>query len=437
MLKFAAAFVAIILLTSGVNAQSQSPSITRMGNGLTVILLEDHAAELVGIDVYVRAGSRYETTKNNGVSHFIEHLLFVATQDRQAGEMDREMESLGATLDAHTTNDCAHYSTTVSSRYLAKALDVFADAINNSAFREEDIANERMVLLDEIARKDNNPLLVCRDLLAKKLFGDHPYALPIEGTRDTVKSIKREDILDYYHRLYVPSNMAIVLVGDFDKQTALSQIGRLFQGKAMASVSEMAKPLIPKLTKQSVTSIKAAFEGNCLGIGFAGPAGSEYEDVCATDVILTYLGRGFHNWLIDELKTKQALIWDGTADFITRPDPGILTIIVACDKATIGKAKDAIFAKMTALKTEGINQADLDRAKRSLLGQTAFSGETVGGRANMYGFYFAVSDPTFAAKYTDCVQSVTNDTIKEVARKYLDPNTAVVVTIGPDQEDSK
>src|SRR5450759_935401 len=167
-----------------------------MGNGLTVILQEDHAAELVGIDVWVKAGSRFETTKNNGVSHLIEHLLFGATQKRQAGDMDREMESLGATLDAHTSFDFAHFSTTVSSRYLLKALDVFSDAVNDSQFRQADIDRERMVILDEITRKTANPTSVCHDLLAKQLYGDHPYSLPIEGTWNSVRQITRDEVLD-------------------------------------------------------------------------------------------------------------------------------------------------------------------------------------------------------------------------------------------------
>lgn len=438
LLRLATVFVIIILLASELIAQPVSPpSIVRMGNGLTLILQEDHAAELVGIDVFVKAGSRYETAKNNGVSHFIEHLLFGATQKRQAGDMDREMESLGATLDAHTTNDCAHFSTTVSSRYLPKALDVFADAINNSAFRNEDISGERMIILDEIARKANNPFGVCRDLLAKKLYGEHPYGLPIEGAPDIIKTITRDDILDYYHRLYVPSNIAIVLVGDFDKQSAISQIGRLFQGQASATVTESARPTIPKLTQQSALSVKASFRVNCIAIGFVGPPGSEYDEVCATDVLISYLGQGYGSWLSDELKTKQAIVIDGTVDFVTEHDPGLISIIVACDKANVEKAKSAIFAKIAALKTEGINQADIDRAKRSLLGEAAFSGETVGGRAHLYGFYFSASDPMFATKYTACVQSVTNDTIMAVARKYFDFNSAAVVMLGPDQEVSK
>lgn len=436
MHKIAIASVMLLLVISAASCQPLSPAITRMGNGLTVVLQEDHSAELVGIDVWVKAGSRFETPKNSGVAHFIEHLLFGTTQKRKSGDMDREMESLGATLDAHTTSDYAHFSTTVSSRYLNKALDVFADAVNNSLFREEDIAQERSVILDEIARKQTDPAAVCRDLLAKNIYSDSPYSLPFEGTRESVTAITRDDILDFYHKYYVPSNMAIVLVGDFDKLNAVSEVGRLFQGVASAAPAD--KTSTPsKLAKQVTITAKASYESNYLGIGFLGPPASEFGDVCATDVLLTYLGIGYGSWLSGELKTKLAIVGDGTADFVTQHGPGLISIIVSAPSANITKAKDAIFAKIESIKTQGLSQVDIDRAKRSLLGQAAFQDETVGGLASTIGFYFAVSDAEFAGKYAASVQSVTGDDIQRVARKYLDPNAAAVVTIGPDQEGSK
>lgn len=427
----------LLLVVSVAIAGPIEPSITRMGNGLTVILLEDHSAELVGVDVWVRAGSRFETAKNSGVSHFIEHLLFGATNKRKPGDMDREMESLGATLDAHTTSDYAHFNTTVSSRYLVKALDVFADAMHSSLFREEDIKKERLVILDEIARKQTKPMSVCRDMLAKSLYGEHAYALPWEGTRETVNSITRDEILAYFHAYYVPSNMAVVLVGDFDKQSAITEIGRAFQGLQGPAPTDKASGDIPRPTKQITVSAKAPYDSSYLAIGYLGPPGADYQDVCATDVLLTYLGVGYRSWLSDELKTKLGLAGDGSADFVTEHGPGLISIIVPASSANLSRARDAILAKIESIKTGGISDADLSRAKRSLLGQAAFQKETVGGLANTLGFYFAVSDPSFAGKYTECVQSVSGDDIKRVAGKYLDPGAAVIAMIGPDQEVSK
>lgn len=425
----------IFLLGSSAISQPASPSVTKMGNGLTVILQEDHVTDLVGVDVWVKAGSGYETAQNSGVSHFIEHLLFGTTKKRQPGDMDREMESVGATLDAHTNRDYVHFSTTVSSRYLPKALDIFADAVMNSQFREADIERERPVILDEIAKKLNNPTKICQDLLAKELYGPHPYALPIEGTPQSVKNMSRQDILDYYHRYYVPSNIAVVLVGDIDSQTAISEIGKAFQDLTGSQPALTARPEIPVHTTQLNKPIKIPFERGYLAIGFIGPKGSDFEGVCATDVLLTYLGLGYRSWMADELRRKLGLAQEATADFLTERDPGVISIVAATTTANLSKARGAIFAKLATLTSAGLTPGEIELAKRSLLGQAAFQGETFGGRASTYGFYFAASDPGFAARYVDCVQSVTNDSIMRVAKKYLNPDTAVVLTVGPDQGD--
>lgn len=417
-------------------AQSNIPSITKMGNGLTVILQEDHAADLIGIDIWVKAGSANETPQNNGVSHFIEHLLFSSTVKRKPGDMDREMESLGATLDARTSNDWAHFSTTISSRYLSKALDIFADAVNGSQFLDSDIDRERMVILDEIASKENDPRKVCRDLLAKEIYNDHPYALPVEGNLDAVKNIKRQDILDYVKKYYVPGNMAIVLVGDFDKQAAISEIGRLFQGGS-SKPPELPSPAVKPISAQVNKSIKLPFDQTYIAIGFLGPSGNNYDDVCATDVLFTYIGFGYHSWMNNTLKEKLALVNNASADFLTHRQQAVISIIASASSANISKVQGAIFAKLATLRTDGITQTDLDFAKRSLLGQFAFQNETFGGRADSYGFYYAVSDPAFASKYIDSVQAVTRESILRVAQKYLDPNSAVILIVGPDQGGSQ
>lgn len=422
--------IPLCLLAVCCAAETGSLSITRMGNGLTVILEEDHATDLVGVDVWVKAGSGSETIANNGVSHLIEHLVFGATAKREPGDMDLEMESLGATLDAHTSRDWSHFNTTVSSRYLPKALDVLADAVTGAAFREEDLGRERLIILDEIAKKEANPIAVCKDYLAKELYGKHPYSLPIEGTRESLIKITRQDILDHYHKFYVPSNIAIVLVGDIDAQRAVAEIGRAFQGFPSAPLPEVKPEEIAPPAKQITKAIKGHFKLNYLAIGFLGPKGADYEDVCATDVMLTYLGFGYRSWMEDELQKRMGLAVDVSADFLTQKEQGMISLIAAATDSNIDKARGAIFARIASLGSEGIPENDIALAKRSLLGQFAFQKETYGGRANSIGFYYAAFEPEFDTKYITCVQAVMNKDIIRAARRYLDPDRAVVLTVG-------
>lgn len=430
-----ASALTLILCSAGIS-QPAAPTITKMDNGLTVIVQEDHATELVGVDVWVKAGTINETKENNGISHFIEHLVFSMTDRRLPGDMDLEMESLGATLNAHTSRDWAHFSTTVSSRYLPKALDILSDAVSSAQFRETDIEQEKLVILDEIAKAKTDPMSFCRDKLARELYGSHPYSMPVEGINDTVKKITRDQILDYYHRLYVPANMAVVLVGDIDPGAALSEVGKVFQGmrKGDAVKGAVVAPVPP--AKQVVESEKESYSKNYLSIGFLGPQGADYKEVCATDILLTAVGFGYNSWTKEELE-KKGLASDVSVEFLTQKDAGLISIVAGTTPDNTVKVRDAIFAKLAEIRTSGLDEMSLALAKRSLLGQFAFQNETVGGLAATYGFYFAVSGPEFASKYVDYVSSVTNDDVKNAALKYLDPDKAVILTVGSGVEVSK
>ncbi len=427
----------LVVVASALCAQPESPSIIKMGNGLTLILREDHTTELIGVDVWVRAGSANETAKNNGVSHFIEHLVFGATATRAPGDMDLEMESIGATLDARTSKDWAHFSTTVSSRYLPKALDVLADALTGAQFRQQDVERERLIILDEISKKRTDPMRVCKDYVASELYGSHPYGLPVEGTPESVKAITRQMILDYYHKYYVPKNVAVVLVGDIDAQKATAEVGKAFQGLSNAPEPAFGAGEVTAVAQATNKTIKAPVTKTYLAIGFHGPPGDEYQDVCATDALLSYLGFGYRSWMEEELKGKMGLATAVSADFLTQKRPGAISLIAETSNANVDKVKGALFAKIAAVGQAGIDDVSLAGAKRSLLGQYAFENETFGGMANSYGFYFAVSDPAFAAKYVSCVQSITNQDIIRVAQKYLDPAKAVVLVITPEQGESQ
>jgi zinc protease len=166
-----------------------------LGNGLKVVVLEDRSIDLVAVDVWVRAGTINETEENNGVSHFIEHLLFKRTAKRGPGEVDKQIESLGATLDAITSRDWAHYRTVVARRYLPTAVEILADVMMRPEFDPHDIERERRVILDEIARRDSDQLQVALNSLYEAAFKEHPYRFTEEGTPDNVKKLSRQQIL--------------------------------------------------------------------------------------------------------------------------------------------------------------------------------------------------------------------------------------------------
>lgn len=428
----------LLVFSASSSGFSQIPpcQVTKMGNGLTVILAEDHTTQLTSVDVWVKAGTAYETSENNGVSHFVEHLAFSATAKYPPGEMDLEIESLGATLDARTSRDWARYGTTVMSSYLPKALELLAEAIIRPRFRDIDVEQERLVILDEIAKKQTDPFKVCRDYLAAALFNGHPYGLPLEGSADSVRKISRDAILEYHRRNYVPERTAVVIAGDLDPQAAISAVGKAFEGYSTsgASRAEIPEPVFPET--QQVRNYPAPYKLDYLGIAFPGPPAANHTDVCAVDLILTHLGSGHRSWITEELRDRQRLVEHGFADYLTQARAGMVCVLASTPAGRTADAKEAVLSKIASMRKEGISADALSLAKRSLLGQYAFQNETVAGIAQSYGFYHSISDARFAREYTDCVQAVSNDDIVNAARKYLNPQSAVIVTLQSDGKES-
>jgi len=431
-------FIALILLlciaatAAAADMFGGAPVTTAtMGNGLKVIVLEDHSADLVAIDVWVKAGIFNETPENNGVSHFIEHVLFKRTARRGLGEADRAIESVGATLGAATSRDWAHFHTVVARRFLSTAMDVLADVITHPAFDSDDIERERRVILDEIARRDSDYIQVALNTLYAAAYTKHPYGMLEEGTAENVKKLTRQDILDYYSTYYVPNNMTVVVVGDIDPATAIAAVGEAFQG---FKKKDVPKPkAVPEGPPDSVVrrKVNANISFSHVVIGFRAPSVYTEPDVYAADVLLTYLGLGYRSWLATELKEKQGLAVQTMADFLTCQHPSVISIYLAVKPENVEKAEQLVMAKIKEMREQPISQEELARAKRSLEGSYAFQNETFSGRANTLGFYESIRDYKFATNYIANVRAVTAKDVQDVVRKYLDPDRAIIVEVGP------
>ncbi len=418
----------LVLFSSHTTALGNELTISELENGLTVIHEHDDSIPLVAIDIWLRAGSGHETISTNGVSHFIEHLVFARTNKYAPGEMDIEIETLGATLDARTSKDWVHYSTTVRKEHYNKAISILSEILTNARFDEEDIKNERYVIMDELAKKFSDPMRVSRDILATKLYGDHPYSFPIEGSPSAISKITRDDILDYYKSRYIPSNTALVVVGDIDNTSVIESTSGLFSDRASAEQLSQI-PVVKAPANIEKTTIKKAFPlFDYVATGYLAPAADNQKDVCAVDLLLTHLGLGYYSWLKSEL-IANGLAQDASTGFLTQRESGLISIVAKTAPGDTLPALDAITSKISSIKTDGISVEDLQLAKRSLLGDYAFQRETLIGRATSYGFIWATSGTQEIGKYMQCVNSISVQDIKEAAKTYLAEDMRAQVTL--------
>jgi len=189
---------------------------TTLPNGLRIITERMAHVRSVSLGLWIRSGSRRETGPENGISHFIEHMVFKGTKHRSAEEIARSVDSIGGGLDAFTAKEMVSYNTKVLDEHLPIAFDVLADMVRNPLFREEDIEKEKGVILEELKMEVDNPEYLLHDIFSSNFYKDHPLGKPIIGSKDTIRAFDRGMIDSYYQRYYAPSNILITAAGNLN-----------------------------------------------------------------------------------------------------------------------------------------------------------------------------------------------------------------------------
>ncbi len=200
----------------------------RLNCGLEVILCRKSTLPIVTLDMWVRVGSGDEPTRLAGISHFLEHMLFKGTPRLAAGEYDKRIEGLGGYLNAGTSYDYTHYYIEIPAESLTAALEDFADVITNSSIDAEELEREKLVILEEIRRKNDDPNGFLYDNLTREMIAEGAYSHSVLGYPESVSGFSRDDMYDHYRRFYSTGNMTLVVCGEFDEAALLEQAERLF-----------------------------------------------------------------------------------------------------------------------------------------------------------------------------------------------------------------
>src|SRR5581483_1350355 len=188
--------------------------MTRLDNGVRIITEAMPHVRSVSVGIWIGTGSRRETPEQNGLSHFIEHMLFKGTTTRTAEDIARSVDSIGGNLDAFTAKELVCYNTKVLDQHLSLAFDVIADLVLHPMFREEDIEKEKGVILEEIKMEADSPDYLVHEIFSSNFWKDHPLGKPILGTRETVKRFDHKMVHGYYSSIYTPANMVITAAGN-------------------------------------------------------------------------------------------------------------------------------------------------------------------------------------------------------------------------------
>jgi zinc protease len=419
---------------SGMAATTTSSIIQQtLPNGQTVYIKVDHRQPVVTIDTWVKTGSIYETATNNGVSHFLEHLLFKGTNQYKAGQIDRILESRGAVFNAATSDDFTHYYIKTAPLYFAEAVGLHANMLTHASIPETELPQERKVVQEEINRANDNPERQLYTALTSALFKEHGYGLDTLGPRQNIASMPRQTILDYYHRWYQPENLNTVIVGDVDPEQALSVVKKAFAqaGSAKSSEDPVVKPVNPLSHPESVVLENPGINQSYLAIGLLGPSLKDAESVYAMDIAMMVLGSGKSSRLYQALKEKTSLVTSVSASNATQKHAGMLVLDAQMASENREAVKKILLTELTRLKETGITTQELEKAKNQYLKDFIFENETTDGTASSIGYNVTIGTLENYTQHELMVKQVTLEKVRQALSRYIQPQQAVLVELIP------
>jgi predicted Zn-dependent peptidase len=402
--------------------------MTTLANGVRVITEHMPHVRSVSVGVWIGTGSRRETAEQNGICHFIEHVLFKGTTNRSAEEIARSVDSVGGNLDAFTAKELVCFNTKVLDQHLPLAFDVLADLVLHPLFREEDIDKEKGVILEEIKMEADSPDYLVHEIFSANFWKDHALGKPILGTRETVKRFDRQMIADYYHAVYAPSNVLITAAGHLTHEGLVNLTQQHFEalppnGTAPPDQAPATHARIALRNKKSLEQVHL-----CLGVpSYPLP----HEERFACYVLNTLLGGGMSSRLFQNIRERQGLAYAVFSELSPYRDTGCLSIYAGTSIESAGKVVASITKEFQQLKQEGIGEEELRRAKDHLKGSLMLSLESTSSRMSnlarqeMYFSRFFSLD-----ELVESIEQVTADDVQRIAQAFFDPKQIALTVLG-------
>ena len=405
-------------------------SVFKLDNGQEVIIQEVKNNPIVIIDTWIKTGSINENDKNNGISHFLEHLFFKGTQKYPVGTFDKILESKGAVTNAATSKDFTHYYIKIPSEFFDLALDLHSDMLLNPEIPQQELEKERKVVIEEIAKDELLPSNICYENLVKMLYTEHPYKRKVIGERNIIENVSRAEILGYYNKFYSPDNMVTVVVGDVDTAETLNKIKNAFDVKnspAPKFVYKKETPLKEQKRNEAFEDVQAGY----LLIGYRGTPVNA-KDSYALDVLSTILGDGHSSIFYRKIKDEKQLATDISVYNSGMKDDGIFYISANFAPEKYNALEKEIFKQIKEVQTRGITPEQLQLAKNIIEHDTYYERESISNIASQLGYVSVTTGGTaYYDNYLKNISKVTVKDVKNAAVKYLQENKSAVSVVLP------
>src|SRR5215469_15599602 len=403
---------------------------TTLSNGVIVLTESMPTHRSVSMGAWINSGSRDEAPVINGVSHFVEHMVFKGTTARSASQIAREVDTIGGNLDAFTGKESVCFNIKVLDEHITPALDVLADLVLHPTFTPEEIEREKGVILEEIKMDEDNPDYLVTELFTQNFWKGHALGLPILGTKKTVSGFDQNALFDYYRDCFTPRNIVFSAAGNLDHESFVAQVeqhfGQLTPGASMPFPRRDAPAAIPHITLRR----KKSLEQVQLVLGVTAPHVA-HPDRYAIYLLNSILGGGMSSRLFQTIREDRGLAYSIFSETSPFRDTGSLCIYAG---VAVDKTHETIrltMQELTRLKQQMVSDSELKRAKDQLKSNIVLGLESSSSRmANLarqqmyFGRFFGVEEITRE------IEAVTPDDIQRLARDLFHPDLMALTLLG-------
>jgi predicted Zn-dependent peptidase len=423
----ACALSALVLVVAP--AATAAPSVSRhvLEDGLTVLVRENPAAPVVAVSLQVRAGSRFETAEQAGITNFLLRTMIRGTRKRSAVQLAEAAEGLGGSLEASGEVEAAELRAQALSRNWEALLDLVAEVVREPAFPPEEIERERRLLLSQLQTRADTPFPLSFDTLLRDLYAGHPYGWPSLGIRASVERLQREALLAHYREAFRPERVVLAVSGLVPRERVVKVAERLFGRLPRSGAPTVEPPPVPAAAGGRRVLERPAQQAQVL-VGYLGP-GLRDPDYPAVRVLATVLGGGMSGRLFVEIRDKRGLAYSLGVLTPYRTGAAFFVAYLGTARPNAAAAEAAVLQEIERIRTAPVTPEELARAKAYLLGRLALDRRTNARQAWYLAFFEATGAGwDFPERYAKAVEAVTAANLAAVAGRYLVRPTIVVLT---------
>jgi predicted Zn-dependent peptidase len=412
-----------------------TPTVHHIPNGLTIIV-EQMPIDAVNLNLWVKTGSAMEADTINGMAHFLEHIVFKGTKKLISGEFERRIEERGALTNAATSQDYTHYYITTAPQDFAELAPLQIDVVCNPSIPHDAFERERLVVLEEIRRSQDNPRRRIYRHIMETAFDYLPYRRPVLGPESIISQIQPQQMRDFHTHWYQPQSITAVAVGNLPVEELVEIIATEFNKNYQqptnkpTPIAPTPEPPFTEIVRREI--IDQTLQQARLVMVWRVPGLIKLDQTYALDIIAGILGHGRTSRLVQDLREQQELVSSISVSNMSNLLQGVFSISAKCNLENIATVEKAIAQHLRILHTEIVKESEISRIQQRVANQFIFGNETPSDRAGLYGYYQSlIGDLEPAFNYPQHIQSITAADLIQAAKNYLSPDAYGIVIVKP------